>query len=277
MEHSEHLKRQGNIFEQVLAILKNDSRVLGIVTVGSYARGEQDAFSDIDVVCYLRDEERTGRPELYDQVGRIAPVLWKLWIYDLHALYLFENGVRLDLDFCRPSAISENSTYAYTDASILYDPEGVLGQSLTAVDKPRVAEHPKWFQPGDLAMVDWFFWMFRQIVCWAKRGAQGGYGAYNKLSNAVDSLAEVRTRLVEMRLWTSGIQDYLGRIDVECAQRIAQTYPHLTADEVIKCAKLLLDEYEYVCPVYCKKAGCIYPAHKVVIIRRLIAEFEQLT
>ncbi|CAG0928198.1 hypothetical protein TFLX_00794 [Thermoflexales bacterium] len=248
-----------------------------MVTVGSYARSEQDAFSDIDVVCYLRDEERTGRQELYDQVGNIAPVLWKLWIYDLHALYLFENGVRLDLDFCRPSEISANTAYAYTDASILYDPEGVLGQSLTAVGQLRVAEHPKWFQPGDLAMVDWFFWMFRQIVCWAKRGAQGDYRAYNKLSNAVDSLAEVRSRLVEMRLWTLGWQDYLGRIDAECAKRIGQTYPHLTADEVIKCAKLLLDEYEYVCPAYCQKAGCAYPAHKVVVIRRLIAEFEQLT
>ena len=87
------------------------------------------------------------------------------------------------------------------------------------------------------------------------RGAQGGHRAFNKLSNAVDSLAEVRTRLVEMRLWTLGVQDYLGRADPECARRIARTYPHLQAGEVIACARLLLDEYERICPAYCRKAG----------------------
>lgn len=277
MNHSEHQKRQDDILEQVLTTLKNDDRVLGIIAAGSYARGEQDAFSDLDLACYLRDEERAGRKELYDQVGKIAPLLCQLWIYDLNALYLFENGVRLDLDFCRPSDISTNASYVYTNTSVLYDPDDVLAQSLLLSDTPRVAEHPKWFQPGDLAMIDWFFWMFRQIVCWAKRGSQGGYRTFNKLSNAVDSLAEVRTRLVEIHLWTLGIQDYLGRIDPECAQRIAQTYPHLQAGEVITCAKLLLDEYERICPAYCRKAGIAYPAHKVVVIRHLIAEFEHLT
>ncbi len=275
MDHTEHQRQQANILEQVLTILESDSRVLGIVIAGSCARGEQDAFSDLDVGCYLRDEERTGRQQLYDRVGGIAPLLCRLWVYDLHALYLFENGVRLDLDFYRPLDIS-NASYVYIDTVIKYDPDGVLASSLPMSNVPRAAEHPKWFEPGDPAMIDWFFWMFRQIVCWAKRGAQGGYRAFNKLANAVDSLAEVRTRLVEMRLWTLGIQDYLGRVDPECARRIAQTYPHLQAEQVIECAKLLLNEYEYICPAYCRKTGAVYPARKVQVIRRLMAEFEWL-
>lgn len=276
MNHIEHRKQQEAILDQVLAILKGDGRVLGIVAAGSSARGEQDAFSDLDLGCYLRDEERTGRQELYDQIGEIAPLLCKLWLYDLYALYLFENGVRLDLDFYRPSDISKNTSYVYTNTVILHDPDGVLAKSLFLSDKPRAAEHPKWFQPGDLAMIDWFFWMFRQIVCWAKRGAQGDYRAFGKLSAAVDSLSEVRTRLIEMRLWTLGIQNYLSRVDPECAQRMAQTYPRLKAEELIQCAKLLLDEYERICPAYCQKTGVPYPANKVTVMRYLIAEFEQL-
>ena len=275
MDHAEHRKQQADILEQTLAILRGDSRVLGVVAAGSYARGEHDAFSDLDIGCYLRDEERTGRPELYEQVSEIAPLLCRLWVYDVHALYLFENGVRLDLDFYRPSDMSKNS-YVYTNTSILYDPDGALARSLPLSNKPRAAEHPKWFAPGDPAMIDWFFWMFRQIVCWAKRGAQGGNRAFDKLSNAMDSLTQVRTRLIEMHLWTSGIQDYLERVDPDCARRMAQTWPHLAAKEIIACTKLLLDEYERICPPYCQKAGAFYPAHKVAIIRRLITEFEQL-
>ena len=45
---------------------------------------------------------------------------------------------------------------------------------------------------------------------------------------------------------------------------------------MIACARLLLDEYERVCPAYCRKAGATYPSHKVVVMRRLMAEFERL-
>lgn len=45
---------------------------------------------------------------------------------------------------------------------------------------------------------------------------------------------------------------------------------------MIACAKLPLDEDERVCPAYCRKAGAAYPAHKVSVMRCLMAEFEQL-
>ena len=275
MGHAEHRARQAHILRQVLDILKGDPRVLGVVIVGSVARGEQDAFSDLDVGCYLRDEAQTGRPELYAQVGRIAPTLCQLWLYDLHALYLYENGVRLDLDFARPSALAKVS-YVYTDARIEYDPDGALSRAFSAPRAPEPAAHPKWFAPGEPAFLDWFFWMFRQIVCWAKRGAQGRKRAYEKLTSAVHSLDEVRTRLSEMRLWTAGTDDYLSRVDAECARRLAETYPHLCAEEIVACAERLLDEYERIAPAYCEKAGAVYPAHKAQTTRRLIAEFKQL-
>jgi predicted nucleotidyltransferase len=275
MNHDQHRQLHQEIIDQVLTILKNDDRVLGCVFAGSLARGEQDAFSDLDMACYLRDEDRTGREELFNQVGGIAPTLWQLWIYDIHALYLYENGVRLDLDFCKPSDLS-NPSEVYTDTVIVYDPDGVLSQLLPKGFTLQPAEHSKWFEPGDPAMIDWFFWMFRQVVCWAKRGAQDDYRSFDKLTNAISSLAEIRTRLVEMRLWTMGLKDYLGRADPNLAWRIAKTYPHFVPEEIISCAKLLLAEYETICPPYCQKAKADYPARKVGIIHRLINEFEHL-
>lgn len=210
-------KLQQEILDQVLTILKSSEHVLGCIFAGSYARGEHDAFSDLDMACYL-----------------------------------FENGVRLDLDFCKPSEIT-NPSEVYTDTIIAYDPDGTLPQYLPKANTHPLAEHPMWFEPGDPAMTDWFFWMFRQVVCWAKRGAQNDYRSYDKLTNAISSLAEIRTRLVEMRLWRLDIKDYLTRADADLALRIAKTYPHFQPGEIIQCAKLLLAEYEYVCPAYYQK------------------------
>jgi predicted nucleotidyltransferase len=275
MDHDGHRKLQQEILDQALAFMKGDPYVLGVMLSGSYARRAQDAFSDLDVGCYLRDEERTGRQALFNRIASLAPTLWHLWIYDLHALYLYENGVRLDVDYCKPSQLASPSE-VYTDAVIVYDPNGTLGRQLQISHDPRPAEHPKWFEPGDPAMIDWFFWMFRQVVCWAKRGAQGDYRSFDKLTSAIQSLADVRTRLAEMRLWTLGYKDYLLRADPACARRLAQTYPHCEAGEIIQCARRLLAEYELVCPPYCQKSGAAYPARKVEIMYRLIDEFEQL-
>lgn len=71
-------------------------------------------------------------------------------------------------------------------------------------------------------------------------------------------------------------KDYLPRVDPDCALRMAKTYPHCQPDEITECARLLLAEYEYVCPAYCEKAGAAYPARKVEIMYRLIEEYEQL-
>jgi predicted nucleotidyltransferase len=275
MDHNEHRRLQQAILDQVLLILKNDLQVLGLVFAGSYARGEHDAFSDLDIACYLRDEERTGREQLYERIAEIAPTLWHLWIYDKHSLYLFENGVRLDLDFYKPSDLAHPSE-VYTNTVIEYDPDGILQKSLSKSNVLQPAEHPKWFKPGDPAMIEWYFWMFRQVICWAKRGAQDDYRSYDKLTNAINALADIRKGLVEMRLWTLGVKDYLSRLDPSFASRIAKTYPRFQTDEIIDCSKLLLKEYEYVCPIYCQKANAKYPTRKVEIMHGLIAEYEQL-
>jgi len=105
--------------------------------------------------------------------------------------------------------------------------------------------------------------MFRQTVCWAKRSQQCSQNSFGKLANAIDSLTQIRTRLIEMRLWTLGEWDFLLAADPEFAARLAKTYPRFEPREVIECALLLLTAYEYACPLYCKKVGTVYPADKV--------------
>lgn len=269
MTHQEHRERQEAMLERTLQILRNDARVLAVGLSGSAARGETDAFSDIDTVCYLRDEERSGLHEILDKVADQAPVLCRMWIYGVHGLFLYEDGSRLDLDVHPPSRLVPGSHMGRM--RVLYDPNGVLAR---AVEASREAVDTQAPDPKD--PVDWCFWMFRQIVCWAKRGAQGGYRSYDKLAAAVDSLSQVRDYLVRVRLRTAGRRDYLVNVDPEFAERLSGTFPRLDAAEIIACANRLLDEFERVCPDYCREIGAEYPADSVEIMRSVIAEYEAL-
>jgi len=50
----------------------------------------------------------------------------------------------------------------------------------------------------------------------------------------------------------------------------------LEASEIIECTKRLFDEFERICPDYCRKFEVDYPAKSIVALRQLIAEYEVL-
>jgi hypothetical protein len=141
---------------------------------------------------------------------------------------------------------------------------------------PRVTRQAaRYFEPGDPAYVAWFLWMVRQAYA-AKRGAQGGEQATAKLFSAASSLHEIRTPLVQMRLWTLDQPFNLGAADPEVAALLARTYPHLTPAELLAATRALLAAYERVCPDYCRKTGTPYPADAVAALRRVLNEFDRL-
>jgi len=272
MTHTDHIARQQSVLERLFDILMQDPNVIGISATGSYAHGANDAFSDLDIGCYLRDEARSARAEIHERVGDIAPLLCKLWLYDLHGLYLYDNGVRLDLDYYEPSHLQRADL---TIERILYDPQGILARTKPTAAPPELPVDPYWeSQEGN--MLDWLFWMYRQVYCWARRGAQGGPKAFDKLSNCMGSLAQIRDTLVRMRLWTQDACYYVDRADADFARRIAATYPHLEADEVLAATRLLLAEYEAVGPDYCRKRGRSFPTGKVATMWRLFDEWDEL-
>ncbi len=273
MSHANHLSRQDSILAKTLDILKASANVLGVAAKGSYAQGSRDAFSDLDVTCFLRDAERTSQPELHASVGGIAPTLSVLYLYKKHALYLFENGVRLDLDYARPSDLDTPDS----ESLILYDPDGILKTAFARNRRANLPSHPHHFEPGREDLIDWFFWMLRQAYCWILRGAQADHRAYTKLAAAADSLAQIRSTLVQMRLWTLGSEPfYILSVDRELADALSRTFPHLEPDEMLIATRRLLECYEVVAPDYCHKAGLSFPARKCVALWKIFGEFDKL-
>ena len=271
--HEEHRRRQAVLLQRLLALLAAEPRVLGVAARGSYARSATDAFSDLDLRCYLRDEERTGREEIHAAVSGLAPTLSVLYLYDRNGLYLYEDGVRLDLDYFPRSGVG---TDRRESSKILLDPDGVLAAELGSAYTPEHRAHPRWWQAGDPSYVTWFLWMFRQSYCFAKRGAQGGERGLSKLFSAAESIHQVRTSLAEMRLWTLNVAYNLEAADATLAAELARTYSHLSGDELLAATRALLGAYERVCPDYCAKAGVPYPADKVAALRRVLDELDEL-
>ena len=248
--HEHYRARQAEILRRLLTLLAADRHVLGVAAGGSYARGANDAFSDLDLWCFLRDEERTGRAGIHAAVSALAPTLSVLYTYDRNGLYLYEDGVRLDLDYLEPSAIAARNP---TSTKILLDRDGVLASTLGTAYRPSPAPHPRWWEPGDPAYVAWFLRMFRQIYAWSKRGAQGGERALAKLFNAADSLHQTRASLTAMRLWTLGHPWNLAAVDPAMADALTHTYPRPLPDDLCAATRALLAVYERVCPDYCAR------------------------
>jgi len=123
MDAENLMAAQDDVFNRAIQILTSSDHVLGVVAIGSYARDEQDVFSDIDLMGYLRDDERIGWRDLFDQMRVLHPTLWHGWLFDENALFLFENGVRLDIDFYKPSDIEKINDIP-SEKKILFDPDG---------------------------------------------------------------------------------------------------------------------------------------------------------
>jgi len=155
-------------------------------------------------------------------------------MYDQHGLYLFEDGVRLDLTYKPRTAILLDTS---TGVQILHDPQQVLVREIGANYRPLVRAHPRYFRQGDPEYTTWFLWMFRQIYAWTKRGAQGGERSFDKLAAAADSLHQVRASLVEMRLWTLDSGDGAGRADPDLALHLVASYPRLVPVELLRATR----------------------------------------
>ncbi len=52
MSHAEHRERQQQrVLEAVIGLCRADKQVLGLVARGSYSRGANNAFLDLDLGC----------------------------------------------------------------------------------------------------------------------------------------------------------------------------------------------------------------------------------
>ncbi len=270
MNHEELKKLQNETVRRVSDILSKSEFILGFFLWGSIATGTNDAFSNVDVICFLKDEQKTGREGLFRELGEIYPYLSRLYVYDKYALYLYDNGVRLDVDFLKPSDVKQIER---AKAKILYDPTGFIDKHLVDVSNETFPP-PDWNDSeGDLA--EWFLWMFRQTYNWSRRAEQNTVKSFNKLLMAYNSLSEIRNKLIGIQRYFAKEKEYINHGDPAFRDRIKQTFPSFSSASILAANILLLHEYEQLIPKYYEQLGKSYPENKVEKFKAMLNGYDR--
>jgi predicted nucleotidyltransferase len=267
---SSFIQLQKETIEKALSLLKSYPEVEAIFISGSHSKGEESSFSDIDIACVFEDKSRPKKDEIYKKVSEFYPTLSHLWLYDKNGLFLYENGVRLDLDLLNEDMLDDIN---FSKIKILYDPKNKYTEKVNTINKN--ASKPQWRDPeGD--MIDWFFWMFRQAYCYTKRAETNSERSFNKLYSAQSSLKLIRDRLIDMKIYMNGKWDYMNNIDEVLADNLASTFSDLNPNNMKDSTRKLLDIFENVGQEYCQKEEKEFPHDKVVKIKTLFDEFDKI-
>lgn len=121
------------------------AKILGALLVGSYAHGKARLDSDIDIMLFVSDigpwlQNSEEWLKLFDKVNNVRLEDWGA-VKTLRAFY--ENGVEVEfnfttLDWASIDPIEPNTFRVISDgAKVLYDPQGILTNLLTAVSSSK--------------------------------------------------------------------------------------------------------------------------------------------
>lgn len=155
-------QEQRAIIERATAVLRADSRVLAAWLAGSYARGNADVYSDVDIHCVITDDSLDWFLEHWAQTaGAIMPVLMHHSIPGVAGGFVLSpTWQHLDLIF---TAVSAFRSEALTEFTPLFDPEGHLPESVPAEARVPATSLTR-------EQIDLYFYLIGNMVVTLGRG-----------------------------------------------------------------------------------------------------------
>ena len=191
----------------------------------------------------------------------------------MEGLFLFENGMRLDVTFIKPFEFKE---WTLNKVKVIQDISGKVkskyAQTKNILEKQS---KPKW-NDAEGAYLDWFFWMFRQIYCYIMQAELKPYKRFDKLDSAQSSIKSVRDKLINMIVYLYGKKEYIDSIDKNMSSELEKTYTSLNTQEMLLATRKLAEIYEVLGKEYADKNKLIFPGNKLITMKQLFDEFDQL-
>ncbi|OIN67196.1 DNA polymerase III subunit beta [Exiguobacterium sp. KRL4] len=115
---------QLHAIEQLVARLRQDPAVEAIFLKGSFGRGEEDVYSDIDLYC-LVSEERMAKflTRRLTHLSVYRPIIWKddIFIVAPQLIVVYDDLLHVDLFTVTRESLNHSDTIR-----VLYDPKGQL-------------------------------------------------------------------------------------------------------------------------------------------------------
>lgn len=266
------IDRQLETIDQITSILKKYKSVTAVALMGSHSKNTQTAFSDIDFLVVFENDERKNLKKIFDEAKSIKPTLSTLYqLYDKESLILYEDGVRLDLTLEKRTDFNK---WVLEPVKILFDTEGIFEKMLKkSQGKRKKVDKVSWNKIHG-SFVDWFFWMFRQIYCYACQSELVKSKSFEKKMLAVESMQITRNKLLDTLYFLNGERDYLVNIDKKLNNQFLQTFQCNSVKEIKEVVRVMVDLYENIIGKYCKKEKIHFPDKKVNQIKNLFSEFD---
>ena len=273
MDVESNLKLQQDYINKVATIVKQYDSVDSIFLVGSHSKGENTPFSDIDICLLFKTDLRENREDIFKRILELSPTLSHLYLFDSEGLFLFVNGIRLDVTFIKPTDFEK---LALNKVKIIQDLNGMVAEKYTQTkDAEEKPSKPKWNESeGDF--LDWFFWMFRQIYCYILQAGLKPDKRFDKLNSAQSSIKSVRDKLIDMLVYLNNKKDYINSIDKNISGEFEKTYSSLNPTDMLLATRKLADIYEIIGREYAKRINTSFPDAKLVTTKALFNEFDNL-
>ena len=116
--------RQLYAIEQLLESLKQDPAVEAVFLKGSFGRGEEDVYSDIDLYCLIAGDTMPDfLTRRMDHLSAYRPIIWKddIFIVAPQLIAVYDDLLHIDLFTVTLDSLNHHDTIR-----VLYDPAGQL-------------------------------------------------------------------------------------------------------------------------------------------------------
>ncbi len=244
------------VIDRFIAACQADERVVAAFLGGSYARGQTDAYSDLDLGLITTDEAYqdflAGSKAFIQKLGE--PV----FLEDYHGndgdvvFFFFDDGIEGELMLGRESHFTHIHTGPY---KVLLDKKGILAGTVFHWPEPSPEE-----QTETLRGIVYWFWhdlCHHFITPMARGELWSAYGGLEDLRRACVDLARLRQNFSAK---IEGYEKIEQAIPIELIEPLQTTCCPLERDAMLHAAQVIVRFYKELAPALAQAHGISYPA-----------------
>jgi len=232
------------IAEKCCAVLQTDPRVSAICLVGSLARGDADANSDVDLCVFVDNGQLDSLlAETARIATRVGQVLVSGWLHDstsFCALYdLADHIIKVDFDFFEVEQLPglmmkgmSTQTYLF-DHRLVYDRHDDIGPMLEFPPRSPAVAAPL-PSPSSLAIAAW------SVLRMTRRGE------YLEALDIINHMRDPFLTKLLCNVYDLSFQNYRrmeGRLPRDIVERLNSTFPRPIRDELLSSLRELIELY----------------------------------
>jgi predicted nucleotidyltransferase len=254
------------VLNHFVTACQKDERVVATFLGGSYAKGTNDAYSDLDLFLITTDE--TYEDFLVERKTFVHLMGKPLFLEDFgipHGIfYIFPNGTEGDLWISRESQFSHIHVGPY---KVLLDKKGIL---VNAVFPRHKADHSEQIE----ALRQQIYWFWHELSHFITAIGRGqlwwAYGQLEAMRLACVNLARLRYNFSDIEVGEEPYFKVEQALPGAYLAPLQATYCPMELEAMHQAALVILGFYQELAPPLARVYGMTYPADlERVMVERL--------